>query len=454
MFLLELSAHSLLTYKDIIVTPLYVIIILALTSFLINKNKHLPKNIKPIFFWAIISRLVGSVLFALVHHTVYQYGDTWNYFTYGSYYMWEALWDDPSIAFTMVFQSQFDEFNPITVDYVSRMQAWNGGNLMIKTTFFVSLITGHSYIPTAFIFSLIGFFGLWRIYIVFVSYYPHLYRELAFACFFSPSMIFWSSGVMKEAICIGALGGAFYAFHRIGKQFSWIYIIQLILFSLVILIYKSYILICFLGVGFYWLYLQFINQISSKTLRWLIGPFLLLSFISAGITSIFLVGYFEPKYSIAKVMETVESSSTYLYKKSLTEQGSAYFLGDLDYSIGGMIKKIVPGINVSLFRPYIFEAKNPVMLISALESSIFLLIGLLVLFKLFLKPSKISIEIQPLVSFSIAFTLIFAYFIGISTLNFGTLVRYRIPILPFFLSALFILNFIYGNRYERLTNKK
>ncbi|NNF02533.1 MAG: hypothetical protein HKN22_07590 [Bacteroidia bacterium] len=41
-------------------------------------------------------------------------------------------------------------------------------------------------------------------------------------------------------------------------------------------------------------------------------------------------------------------------------------------------------------------------------------------------------------TFCIIFSLFFAFSVGLSTSNFGSLVRYKIPLLPFFVAALFI----------------
>lgn len=54
-----------------------------------------------------------------------------------------------------------------------------------------------------------------------------------------------------------------------------------------------------------------------------------------------------------------------------------------------------------------------------------------------------------LLSFSLIFSLFFAFSVGISTSNFGSLVRYRIPVLPFFVACLFIMDYYYNrNRTE------
>ena len=46
---------------------------------------------------------------------------------------------------------------------------------------------------------------------------------------------------------------------------------------------------------------------------------------------------------------------------------------------------------------------------------------------------------NPVILFCILFSLVFAIFVGMTTLNFGTLVRYKIPCLPFYLIALILI---------------
>jgi len=46
---------------------------------------------------------------------------------------------------------------------------------------------------------------------------------------------------------------------------------------------------------------------------------------------------------------------------------------------------------------------------------------------------------DPLVIYCFLFALVFGLFVGASTLNFGTLVRYKIPCLPFYAISLFLM---------------
>jgi len=45
-----------------------------------------------------------------------------------------------------------------------------------------------------------------------------------------------------------------------------------------------------------------------------------------------------------------------------------------------------------------------------------------------------------MILFCFSFAIIFGLFVGTITLNFGTLVRYKIPCLPFYAIALFLIN--------------
>ena len=44
-----------------------------------------------------------------------------------------------------------------------------------------------------------------------------------------------------------------------------------------------------------------------------------------------------------------------------------------------------------------------------------------------------------MILFSLIFSIAFAFAVGVSTYNFGTLVRYKIPLLPFFVVALILI---------------
>ena len=78
------------------------------------------------------------------------------------------------------------------------------------------------------------------------------------------------------------------------------------------------------------------------------------------------------------------------------------------------------------------------MLLSALES-IFLMIATLYVMgrKKFAVFKALG---DPNILFCLVFSITFAFAVGVSTFNFGTLTRYKIPLLPFYLLALFLIS--------------
>ncbi len=100
-------------------------------------------------------------------------------------------------------------------------------------------------------------------------------------------------------------------------------------------------------------------------------------------------------------------------------------------------------INAALFRPYITEARNVMMMVSGLENLFILLFTLYVLYKVKIIGIFKYFNKNSLLTFSLIFSLFFAFAVGISTSNFGSLVRYRIPLLPFYVSSLIIIRYLY-----------
>jgi len=96
-------------------------------------------------------------------------------------------------------------------------------------------------------------------------------------------------------------------------------------------------------------------------------------------------------------------------------------------------------IGATFFRPYLWESKKISTLLSSVESMALMLLTLYVFFKA--GPVKFisNIFLNPMIFFCLFYSVTFGLFIGATTLNFGTLVRYKIPCLPFYIIALFLI---------------
>jgi hypothetical protein len=85
-------------------------------------------------------------------------------------------------------------------------------------------------------------------------------------------------------------------------------------------------------------------------------------------------------------------------------------------------------------------------LLAAIEAFVFFVAVIVVIAKA--KAVIIWALTRPNVLFVFMFSITFAFAVGVSTYNFGTLVRYKIPMLPFF-AVMLILTLDYVNKLRK-----
>lgn len=177
--------------------------------------------------------------------------------------------------------------------------------------------------------------------------------------------------------------------------------------------------------------------------RLLISPAVIVAASFCGYFAIVKASQDNPKYSLNAIAQTAQATAYDIRYWTGRDAGSGYTLGELDGSWQSMVRLAPQAINVSLFRPYLWEVRNPLMLLSALESLILLGLTLYAIYRC--RYNLYRVVSDPTVLFCLVFAISFAFAVGVSTFNFGTLARYKIPLLPFFLIAL-ILMLDYANK--------
>jgi hypothetical protein len=81
------------------------------------------------------------------------------------------------------------------------------------------------------------------------------------------------------------------------------------------------------------------------------------------------------------------------------------------------------------------------MFLSSLEALLFLFLTINLFYKTGLLKGFRLIISEPVILFCFLFSIIFSIGVGTTSGNFGTLVRYKIPLMPFYLSALYIMQY-------------
>ncbi|MEM8907091.1 MAG: hypothetical protein AAGD05_04525, partial [Bacteroidota bacterium] len=114
-------------------------------------------------------------------------------------------------------------------------------------------------------------------------------------------------------------------------------------------------------------------------------------------------------------------------------------IGIVEPNFQSLVQKSGSALNVTLFRPYPWEVRKPINVPAMAESLLTFLLSLIVLIRY--GPIQVIRRIvnNPIILFCLIFTLIIGIIVGLFAFNYGTLVRYKIPILPFYFIALILL---------------
>lgn len=423
--------------RDLIVTP-FVLILVCMVAWFVRPWVTDEVN-RGYFFPAFVLKVVGALALGFIYQFYYHGGDTYNFHTHGSRHIWEALVDSPDKGIDMLFSG--GEHKGHFFKYSSKIPFFSDHSsfFIIRLAAIADIFTFSAYSATAILFSVFSFTGCWMLFLTFYRKYPELHRWMAAATLFIPSVIFWGSGLLKDSVVLACIGIATFELDRIffQKRFSVFHLFLLIMALYFIFSIKKFVLQAYLPAAILWLYLGHVQKISSVVLRILILPVVIVASAWMMYFAIVKVGEDDAKYSIDKLAATAMVTAYDIRYQTGREAGSGYSLGELDGSFSGMLKLAPQAINVSLFRPYLWEVKNPLMLLSAMESIFFLF------FALYIIATGRMVVIHafrnPDVVFSFVFSLVFAFAVGISSFNFGTLARYKIPLLPFFLISLALM---------------
>ncbi len=424
--------------RDFIVTPLLIILVYSL-AYLARPYVTDPINRK-YFLPALTVKILGALALGFVYQFYYHGGDTFNYHTFGSRVVWTALMETPADGLKLIFDPDAPA-DPTLYKYTSRILFFHdpASYAIIRIISFLDFFTCSTYSGTAVLFAIISFAGMWLMFLTFYQPYPHLHRWIAVGSFFIPSVFFWGSGILKDTIVLACLGAITFAIKRIfiDKKVSAGSILLLVVGLLITYQIKKYVLLCFLPAAFFWIFAGILARIRSTMLQLMLLPFIILIAGLSGFYAVQKIGQDDPKYALDKLAKTSRVTAYDIGFYTGKDAGSGYSLGELDDSFTGMIRLAPQAINVSLFRPYLWEVKNPLMLLSALESLVMLGITLYLLIKL-----RLNFFISwnnPDVLFCMLFSITFAFAVGVSTFNFGTLARYKIPLLPFYLIGLVVI---------------
>jgi hypothetical protein len=436
-------SRNLLHWWEVILLPIYFFLLIKIGKRYYNK-KFPEGTDKKLFINGLKIKMVGGIFITLIYNLYYSGGDTTGYFNDGRL-LDKLLFYDPVTAIRMFFVSGYDNSWPddlLNIASNFRMPFAASTWIVAKIAAFFSLFCFQSMLCTSLFFAFFSYLCIWKFYTTLTQMYPLLKRKLSIVIIYVPSVIIWGSGIFKDTITLSAMLLLFCAVYQV--FFAKRNIIKNLLVTgisgYLLYVVKDYILFSFSISILIWLLISLSFSIRAKIFRIAALLFITAAAILLSFLMINFIGKEITELAVKNLLENTVSTGQYLHLVSEQAEGSTYDIGNAEPTIQGFISIAPKAINVTLFRPYLWESGKIIILLSAIESTLIFMYFIYVLLKNKIIFFFTKILKDPFLILCIFFTLVFAIFVGISSFNFGTLVRYKMPCIPFFLTALVVLD--------------
>jgi hypothetical protein len=175
-------------------------------------------------------------------------GDTTALYYPEGYNIYKLILSDSSNAHLLIIPGkEFDQ--TLLADPYNLGYFYEESNYMIaRIVAILSFICYGKFMAINLMFSLFSFTGVWKLYRFFYEQYPNLHKQFAIAILFFPTFVFWSSGILKDPLCTGALGWITYCLYRIIYTQKNILrnTLLLLIFSVLLVLLKVYIIVSYL----------------------------------------------------------------------------------------------------------------------------------------------------------------------------------------------------------------
>lgn len=400
-----------------------------------------------------LAKIYGGLAFAFIYIFYYDGGDTTAYWKDAG--RLAALITTEPVCFLRILSGDlsmqwfycFDLSNGTPLHFLRDPQAY--AVTRFSSLFYFASVD--SFLGCTILVSWVSFGGIWRLYRVFCEEYPELRKELAIAFLFIPSVVFWGSGIMKDTFTFTAacwMTSSVYGLVLKRRDVFW-NTIYVMFSSYVMISMKPYVFVALLPGIFIWIVFNRIQNIENQIVRVMSAPILLMvGLIGAAVVFSQASSSLGSYGSVDSIMERAVATQEDLKREAY--KGNSFDIGTIDPSVGGMITKAPVAIFAGLFRPTLIDVRNPVMLISAIENTVLMIFLILILFRIGPLSFGRYVFSKPMILFSFSFAIIFSFAVGLTTANFGSLVRYKIPALPFFLASLYMIQFEKNKKVVRI----
>jgi hypothetical protein len=239
-----------------------------------------------------------------------------------------------------------------------------------------------------------------------------------------PSVLFWTSGVMKEPLLLLGVGLCLSVLSQV--RWSAGRLLKLLFGIVIILVTKFFVLVCLIPA-----LIAFLLFPKKGNMKFILAKYALVSFLCLLVA--FDIKYAAPGIDPAQML--VNKQTNALKEARYFNAGSIMEIPAIENNPWSIMKVGIAGIWNTITRPYVWEAKNIMMLASAIEN-VFIISWLLMCISF---TNWKHLRNLNLFLFLITFSLAYFAIVGMATPVAGNLVRYKAPLLPLFMFAFIIV---------------
>lgn len=415
---------------------LFCLIIIGNSGFFYSRRVHVIN-----FQLAFLLKLVAAVAMTFIYTYFYpdrHVADIFRYF------------DDSRVLIKMFENQTRDFFSFITGHETATMyqhkiamnnwdspgNVYNNNRVMILFNTAIGFISMGDYYIHLILFTFLSFVGLTAMFKVFNKIYK-VYQGIVFISVFTlPSIIFWTSGVLKESLVMFALGILLYSYMRFYFNSAiWYHTLSFALGFFILLLLKFYLLIILLPAMIILLLTQRILLFQNmKGITWVL------------FSVIFLVILFTFKY----INPHADALQALINKREAFEllahnmKAGSYFTMPQFNNVVSLLKAAPVGLVEVVIRPGIFKISSPLVFLSALEN---LYIWLLILVVMVFRKHN-STMVGQWNYFGLFVVIAVFTLIGLTVPVEGAIVRYKSVVLPI-LMAILLCNIDYEKLFGR-----
>lgn len=415
------------------------ILILLLLVYVTNRLRffqldELPKWAAPALF--LIKIVFGFALWAVYtfYYTDRSTSDIYKFYDDAHYV--HLAYSENKAAFIGLMTGSEDSS---LVTYTSQMKNWernftktvpfNENRFMIRLNALMMFISGENIHVHTILFCFLSFLGCILLLKLFQHFIETGKRKWVVVTILFPSFLFWTSGGLKESLIILGLGLFLQGFLFIRER-GLMAVLSMFFGLLILMITKYFLVICLLPAlaGYY----LFINRKSGTQVVLKYACVIVLTLVVLQV-----IAPISPKINFARTIEKKQSFA--IHEAQYMKAGSYSAVPVVDSTIVSVVSKLPIGLWDSMMKPYLWQSRNPMMLMSAAEN-----IALIILFILSLmyRDRKKTYDYNLLVFICVSVAVYFSI-IGIMTPVLGNLVRYKVVLMPL---LVFVLLYVVDSR--------